>query len=447
MKSVLSVIQELRSNNSRLFKEEVLKREEGNVLLKQVAYLTLDSSTQFYIRKIPSYEFQKETFTLQDALDQLSMLSERKVTGKKGIAHLKNILENVAPDDAKVIEMVIASDLDCGVSTSTVNKIWPGLVPEYPYMRCSQFKEIKKANINWPQGVYSQIKSDGIFASITHTKNGTVIIATRSGNFFDNSQFSDIVSEIKTRTQPGWQFHGELLVEEDGTVLARETGNGVLNSVLKDGKFGLSEVPVFVCWDAVPLEKATIDGTYEVEYKTRLGNVCELFRETTYIKPTETRAVYSLDEAMEHYSELVDEGHEGSIIKCQDAFWEDGTSKKQFKVKVEFTCDLKIVALNPGNGKNEKTFGSVKCVSSDGLLEVNVSGMKDNVREMIWSQKDSIIGKIMEVKANSIMKPKKEGGKYSLFLPRFVEIREDKTNADNLQRIYDQFDSVVKRVK
>ena len=42
------------------------------------------------------------------------------------------------------------------------------------------------------------------------------------------------------------------------------------------------------------------------------------------------------------------------------------------------------------------------------------------------------------------MEPRKEGGKYSLFLPRCAEIREDKTVADTLEQVKAQFESVVK---
>lgn len=449
MKSVLSIIEELRSNNSRLFKEGVMEREVENRELKQAVYLTLNSTIQFYIRKIPTYtpSTPENAKSLLWGMDQLSELSSRTFTGHAGIAHLKNILSSLVEEDAKVIEMIIASDLDCGVSTATANKTWPGLLPEFPYMRCSQFKDIKKAKIDWSQGVFSQIKSDGAFTSITHTLSGEVIIATRSGNIYENPHFHDIVNEIKMFTNPGWQFHGELLVEEEMKTLPRETGNGILTSVMKGGKFGFSEVPVFVCWDAVPTSHAVTDGVYEQPYFQRLSRVENLFKETICIQVTESRIVYSLEEALTHYEELINLGLEGSIIKLHDAIWEDGTSKSQFKIKVDFNVELRIVSLNPGNGKNAKTFGSVKCVSEDSLLEVNVSGMKDKVRMMIWEQRDTIIDGIMEVKSNCIMKPKKAGGKHSLFLPRHVEIRSDKTVADTLQRIFDQFESVVKSVK
>jgi DNA ligase-1 len=44
----------------------------------------------------------------------------------------------------------------------------------------------------------------------------------------------------------------------------------------------------------------------------------------------------------------------------------------------------------------------------------------------------------MTVKANDIMPPTGSNGRYSLFLPRFVELRLDKTVADSLQRVKDQ---------
>lgn len=450
MKSVYDIILELRSNNSRLFKESVLEREKDNNELSRAFYFSLHPLIQFYIKKIPDYTPVKNAvypLSLSWAMEQLSDLSSRKVTGKAGIAHLKNILSSISADDAKVIELIIAGDMDCGVSTATVLKTWPGLIPQFPYMRCSQFKDIKKSNIDWSKGVYSQIKSDGAFASITHTLDGQVIIATRSGNTFDNAHFRDIVADIKDFTSPGWQFHGELLVQETGEILERQTGNGILGSVMKGGKFGFDETPVFVCWDAVPVQYAVIDGRYEVPYYERLEYIHNLFTDSSSINLVESRIVYSLEEAMDHYSELVDLGHEGSIIKTHDAVWVDGDSKQQFKVKVEFTCDLEIIGLNPGNGKNEKTFGSIKCSTSDGELEVNISGMKENIRQMIFDQRETIIGSIVEVKANAIMKPKKPGGKHSLFLPRYIELREDKTEADSLQRVFDQFESVVRLAK
>ena len=44
----------------------------------------------------------------------------------------------------------------------------------------------------------------------------------------------------------------------------------------------------------------------------------------------------------------------------------------------------------------------------------------------------------MAVKANEIMNPSASSDLYSLFLPRFVEFRADKTVADTLQSVIGQ---------
>jgi hypothetical protein len=50
----------------------------------------------------------------------------------------------------------------------------------------------------------------------------------------------------------------------------------------------------------------------------------------------------------------------------------------------------------------------------------------------------------MAVKANDIMAPTGKKTKWSLFLPVHVEIRDDKTVADSLQQVKDQFESAIK---
>ena len=161
----------------------------------------------------------------------------------------------------------------------------------------------------------------------------------------------------------------------------------------------------------------------------------------------ETKLVFSWDEAFDHYLQFVEQGLEGTIIKHPDALWRDGTSKEQVKLKLEVDVDLEIVGFTEGKGKNEKLFGSITCRSSDGLLEVNASGFSDNLRESIFDCKDKLYGTIMTVKSNNIMPPTSSNPYYSLFLPRFVEFRDDKTEADSLQQIQDQFDSAMGKTR
>jgi ATP-dependent DNA ligase len=91
-------------------------------------------------------------------------------------------------------------------------------------------------------------------------------------------------------------------------------------------------------------------------------------------------------------------------------------------------CDLKIVAVEEGKGKATGMLGAIICESADGIVKVNVgSGFNDAQRKQYW--KENLVDKIVAVKYNARIKNKQ--GEESLFLPVFVEIRDDKDVADS----------------
>ena len=120
-------------------------------------------------------------------------------------------------------------------------------------------------------------------------------------------------------------------------------------------------------------------------------------------------------------------GSEGIILKRSDGFY--GSGKRNFdlmKIKEEVTLDLLVVGMDIGLGKYSGTLGSLKCKDKKGRIH-NVSGMTDEQRHAWWetqAEKESIIGKVVEIKAMKIMK---DG---SLREPRFKCIRQDKTEFD-----------------
>lgn len=450
--SIYSIITELASNNSRLFKEAVLKREIDNETLKRVFFLALDPLTQFYIRKIPKYtkstsSLIDDSITLEEGLVKLDALINRDITGHAAVNHLSNVLSKLDEEDAKVVELIIGKDLKCGVSTATVNKTWKSLVSDVPYMRCSLLKDMKPGVFE--NGGISQIKADGMFANLDLYSDSKVKLYSRGGNAFDvdGANFFSLIAMARARLQADTQTHGELLVMEGDQVLPREIGNGILNSVLKGGDFGPNQKPIFEVWDQIPLSAAVPGGSYHVPYKERFQRLCEQIVGIVEITPIETKYVSNIGQAYEHYFDAVGRGLEGTIIKLENAIWEDKTSQSQFKVKVEFDCDLKITGFNPGKGKNEQFFGSIACQSEDGLLKVNVSGFKDKpkpgilTREQIHNMREELLGTILTVKSNNIMRNENKAN--SLFLPRAVEFRTDKTIADDMQRIEDAFQSAL----
>jgi DNA ligase-1 len=449
--SILSIINELGADSSRLAKEAILKRELNNETFKKVLLAAYDPTISYYIKKIPPYKTSlglADSESLEWALEQLHKFSSREISGNAASDFLKKILMSLEADDAAVILLIIKRDLKCGINVSTINKVWPELIPEIPYMRCSGFKDLPK-DIDWAGGIISQVKADGSFVNFNYNHDGSVEMYTRGGSRYDTGSlnFGRIIAMVCRSVPKGFQIHGELLVEEIGTgVLPREVGNGILNSVLQGGDFELNQRPIMEVWDIIPIEYALKPGQkYKDEtYAQRVKKLFTYFIGVEEVRPIETKVVYSLREAMEHYQDCLSRGLEGTIIKLPKAIWTDSTSREQFKVKVEFEVELRIKGFTSGNGKNEATFGSVTMESEDGLLEVNVSGFTDKLRKEIHENRDKYMGGIATVRANAIMKPSKEGSKYSLFLPRWVEFRHDKQEADTLARIQEQYDSIVK---
>lgn len=436
------IIELLRSDNSRLFKEQVLRDHLLNTTLHQVFDYALNPRKQFYIKKIPTYSFVELKYSLSKVWLTLDRLSAREVTGHAAIAELKDVLEHLDPADAKILELIIQKDLKCGVSTSTVNKIFPGMIPETPYQRCSLLKDMKKDKIDWEAGLISQEKLDGMFANIHIPKVQPVEILSRNGSSFPLDHFKHIIEDLSKRDL-GYVYHGELVVSKDGVILPREIGNGMMNSVLQTGEFDSEQYKiVFITWDVVADEEFFERKESSEPYNVRLDFLKSQIPEDTYdVKLCPTKIVYSYAEAKQHYKDLALQGKEGTILKSPSTIWKDGTSRQMWKFKVEAEIELRVKGYNEGKGKNKDLFGSIIFESEDGILEVNVSGFSDDQRKEISDNREKYLEAIGTVIFNSIMKS--EGKKPSLFLPRFGYFRLDKDTANTFQEIEDIFESVL----
>lgn len=425
--TLFNIIQQLQQAKGSNAKKAILEANKENDLLKEYLSVTYDPRINFYItEKTFPYVAQKEltyysAMEIEDIQYFVKALAEREVTGVNAKNWLSNTLGGFSKEDQQLIKWMLLKDIRAGISVSTINKVWPNLIFEQPYMRCSLQKDVDLSKWDWESGVYSQVKMDGMYAAVSNKQ-----AITRNGSVFPYDLLPFAFKLDMKQIPEGLELNGEILVvNTEGKLLDRKTGNGLLNSLLQGTALPSNYSLQYVFWD---------EYGRDVTYESRFRCAELYYTDTVTFQLIKCRRVYSLEEAHQHFTEVLSQGGEGTILKNPKGKWKDGTSKDQVKYKLECDVDLLCTGWIEGEGKHKGKIGALHCQSSDGKLKVNVgSGFKDKQREQ-----EAPVGKIITVKANDLI-DKRNSDVYSLFLPIYVETRLDKSEADNIERIQSIF--------
>jgi len=441
-RQILAVIEEIAATSSKNDKEALVKKASADPLFQRVCEYAYNPFKTYGLRQIPARTGSGTRLFDDLAWSVLDGLITRRLTGNEAREVVEAEINSLDEDSADLFVRIIRKDLRAGFSESTINKAVKGLIPDFPYMRCSLPKDTDLDAWPWQDGVPSQEKADGMFANLDYEDGGLVSIRSRQGTEFPVEKFQDIVVDVRELMEPGYQHHGEFIVKRGGKVLDREIGNGIMNHVINGGDFGPDEKPVYLIWDRIPLSSVVTKGKFTMPYIARLLRLVNLLRAANdrSVRLIPTRLVRSKAEAYLHAGELMKQGKEGTVIKHPNAIWKDGTSKEQIKLKLEFEVDLEICGIVPGREgtKNEGRAGSFACRTSDGLLKVDVAVKNEALRDHVDASPNEFIGKVIAVVANDIMSPSESNPLHSLFLPRMKEAgyRKDKVVADDIDRVF-----------
>ena len=463
MKEIYEIIQELRTNNSSNYKQEVLEKYKDNEKLKKFLVYVYNPRWNYFMTKLPDSElFRHFTNDLDEAsfYNILGRLKNREITGNGAKSEFSQHLSICGADLWHLYELVIARDIKANVSTKTINKVFPNLIQETPYQRCSTLAKADLDKIFDSGFAYAQKKLDGIFSYIIK-QDDKVKLLTRAGTEWE----SDTLTKRMEHFPNGSVLVGEALIKENGRELDRKTGNGWINSFVKrydtldslqekisqaKGKtlfkledklkeniaewYQTAERLHFEVWDILSIEEFE-QGFSKRPYHQRLTELKYMVAKTNvmpYINFVDSVEVCNIEQAMEFANDLMSQGYEGAVLKHPEVLWENKTSRLMAKIKAELECDLLCIGVTEGKGKYKGKIGSLICQSSCGNLQVDVgSGLKEID---VNKDPDEFIGKIVSIKYNQRSESKSKST-YSLFLPSFVEIRYDKTVADILEEI------------
>jgi hypothetical protein len=450
--TIKQIFDEIAAEPGTNQKMVILGKYRDNKLLERVLYLANSKRVKFYIKQLPEYPMVlRGEMGLDSALDALSDLSTRKVTGHSAIGHLVHILSSCTVDDAYIIERIIEKDCRLGMGTTNINKIFKGLIEDTPYMGAISFDEKKaRAVFEGGKSAYSQIKMDGRYCNAI-IRDGEVELESRQGEptIVTGATFLEELA-----TFPDCVLNGELTI--DG--ISRYESNGIIASIIsilskkesrstqenakhlakfesKHGSFSNALRAIrFTVWDAI-----TVDEYFEqrstIEYSRRLYDLRRVLneRKSTMISEVAMHEVESYEDAIRCFQEALADGQEGTILKASDGGWKDGKPNWQIKMKLEMDVDLRITGFNYGTGKNINVISSVNAESSDGRVVTRPTGINEAMMQHITDNQEALLGTIVECKCSGLSQDSE--GRYSLLHPVFKSLRDDKDTCDDLQSI------------
>ncbi len=460
--SIKQIFDEISNLTGDKAKMEKLAEYSNNELLREVLYLTCSKRIKFYIKQIPKYTPNNDQpQSLEWALQGLDQLINRNYTGNNAVEWLRTLLSALSNDDAYILERIIGKDAKLGMGTTFINKVIPGLIEKTPYMGCVPF-DAKKAKALFKDGynILSEVKADGRYVNII-IRDGEVEMESRQGEetilgvcplVEALSIFDDCV------------LNGELVMNNNNT---RLINNGIIASLIdfikkedsRTTKENQKKYEVFIKEKGLTIEEAqqqlrlkvwdviSVEDYYNMKSSTireaRLEHLESIVVDNEYISIVEHKYVSSFEEAMEHFTEVLEKGEEGTVLKSLNGVWANGKPTHQIKLKLEMNLDLEITGFNYGKKgtKNENVISSIACKSSCGKLVANAQGLTEKLMVFVTENQESLLGSIIEVKCNGISS--NSNGGYSVYYPALSDFRQDKTEANSLEECLEIQDSIL----
>lgn len=400
MKTVIDILEELESDNSRLFKEELLRKNKSNSLLKRVFVAVGDPYTNFYVNKFkmpkaPTRPDAGDDECLTDYLDFVTCkLATRELTGnaaKNAVLHEFSLMDN---RQQKWCQRILLRNLRVGVSESTVAKIWPGAVAKFSVQLAETLKShfedgvgiVIDEPVDFPVRV--EPKLDGLRCiSVKH--NGEVTMFTRSGSPIDT--LPTIKAALDAAPWDDFVLDSEAIGadwnESASVVMSRKNNKNDSGMVLN-------------VFDAMHFDD-WVSQTSETSTKLRCELVSELVRqvENKCVVAVEGESVNDMKSLMKYYSKVMAKGYEGIMLKDIDAVYRFKRTDAVLKLKPVQTFEGVIVAHYEGNrgSKREGMWGGFEVLMPNGVITKCGGGFNDKIRAEISIDPDRWIGRIVEL--------------------------------------------------
>lgn len=424
------IIQELASDNSRLFKESIILREAlaGNTELFDGLKLAYSPFHTFGVKKVPKHGGPDgQGLPWAAFLELATMLAKRQLTGHDARDAIELALSASTQEQWNYwYHPILTKDMRAGFSETTVNKmVEQANRPDYAVtlfetMLAHDGAKHEKKIVGKK---LLEHKLDGSrVITVINVDNRTVIQYSRNGKILEN--FSHITDAIQANID---LFERSIVL--DGEMVS--TSFQALMTQMHRKSNVQSEDAYLVLFDILPLSE--FQAGESVLGQRRRSNLLRsmkpVFDKIGGIEIVPQMEV-DLDDFVgqmqfkQYNQDAIDQGLEGIMIKDVDAIYEAKRSVSWLKMKPVISVDLAITAVEEGTGKNMGKLGALVCAGTDQGREILVnvgSGLTDAQRAEMWDGQAELIGQVVEVRADAVTQ--NQDGTYSLRFPRFMRFR------------------------
>ena len=412
-----NIIQKLESDNSRLFKESVIADNIDNDTFVWGARLALDPMITFGVQQVPVKKDPTGAGLSNEDFDKLARdLEQRELTGHAARDAILIAMAKATQEQWNDwYRRILIKDLRCGVSEKTINNVQKDTIPVFGCMLAHDgAKHPKKIKGE----CFVEYKYDGVRV-IAIVQNGSATLHSRNGKILSN--FPHIEEALSIPKFEGLVFDGEVMSDDFQTLMKQVHR--------KEG--AKTEDSYLAVFDVLTLEEFNAGGTDMTADDRRNRSVIASSDFNYRIQLVDAKLInFDTEEGKLQFDamnkEALDNGYEGLMIKPIHEGYKCKRSHAWLKVKPFIEVTLEVVALEEGTGKNEGLLGALVVEGEDDgkYFKLNVgSGLTDENREQIWANQDSVIGQLVEIRADAATQSQDSDDVWSLRFPRFKTFR------------------------
>ena len=423
------IIAQLEADNSRLAKEDILEQaaKEGLTEFFDGIRMALDNLYTFGVKQVPEKtEEGGQGLVWNNFLQLAEALYRRELTGHAARDAIE-LAMNVASKEQwnGFYRRILIKDLRCGVSEKTVNKVLKKFkeISPVPVFECMLAHDGANHESKIVGKKLVEPKLDGVRClTVIDYESRTVTQYTRNGKVLEN--FTHITEYLSGFIE---EFGRSMVL--DGEVVSH-TFQDLMKQVHRKDNVQAQDARL-VLFDCLPLVEFK-QGKSVMGLKRRrefLKNWQNIFADSGFIEIVAQRE-FDLDvltdeiEFGDYNKEMVEAGYEGIMIKDPDSKYECKRSTAWLKQKPFIEVSLAVTGYEEGTGRNEGRLGALICEGEDDGKTISVncgSGFSDSDRDELWAGRDSLVGQVVEVRADAITQ--NQDGSYSLRFPRFKTFR------------------------